>query len=71
MITLIFLLKHESLQISLSPHVTGALHWAAHKEYEEMALFLIANGGDIMLKDEKGRTPLSMASKLLGAKMIG
>ena len=49
----------------------GALHWAAHKEHEEIAAFLIENGGDITLRDKEGRTPLSMASPELTAKMIG
>ena len=49
----------------------GPLHWAAHKEYSEVALFLIEHGGDLLLKDGEGRTPLSMASLVLAEKMIG
>ena len=49
----------------------GPLHWAAHKEHEEIALFLIENGSDVMLQDKEGRTPLSMASPELATKMIG
>lgn len=49
----------------------GPLHWAAHKEYSEVALFLIEHGGDVLLKDGEGRTPLSMASLVLAEKMIG
>ena len=49
----------------------SALHWAAHKEHEDVALFLIENGGDISLLDKEGRTPLSMASPELVTKMIG
>ena len=49
----------------------GPLHWAAHKEHEEIALFLIENHGDLMLQDKEGRTPLSMASPELATKMIG
>jgi len=49
----------------------GPLHWAAHKEYSEVALFLIEHGGDPLLKDGEGRTPLSMASLVLAEKMIG
>lgn len=48
----------------------SALHWAAHKEHEEIAAFLIENGGNIMLQDKEGRTPLSMASPELATKMI-
>ena len=49
----------------------GPLHWAAHKEYTEVALFLIEHKGDILLEDKEGRTPLSMASPALAEKMIG
>lgn len=49
----------------------SALHWAAHKEHEDVALFLIENGADISLLDKEGRTPLSMASPELVTKMIG
>ena len=49
----------------------SALHWAAHKEHEDVALFLIENGADISLLDKEGRTPLSMASLELVTKMIG
>ncbi len=49
----------------------GPLHWAAHKENEAVALFLIENGADILQRDKEGRTPLSMASPGLAAKMKG
>lgn len=45
------------------------LHWAAHKEREDIALLLIKHGADILLKDKEGRTPLSMAAPNLAAKM--
>ena len=51
---------------SISP-----LHWAAHKENDKMALYLIDNGADIMLADKEGRTPISMASPALAEQMIG
>ena len=47
------------------------LHWAAHKENDKMALFLIQNGADILLADNEGRTPISMASPALAEQMIG
>lgn len=47
------------------------LHWAAHKENDKMALFLIENGADILLADNEGRTPISMASPALAEQMIG
>jgi ankyrin repeat protein len=46
------------------------LHWAAHKEREDVALLLIAHGADILLKDKEGRTPLSMAAPTLASKMM-
>lgn len=49
----------------------GPLHWAAHKEHVEIALFLIENGADLLKEDKEGRTPLSMASPELADKMIG
>ena len=49
----------------------GPLHWAAHKELVDIAVLLIENEGDILLKDNEGRTPLSMASPALAEKMIG
>ena len=49
----------------------GPLHWAAHKEHEEIAMFLIENGADVLLKDKEERTPLSMASPELAQKMTG
>ena len=48
-----------------------ALHWAAHKEMGEVALYLIESGGDVMAKDRMGRTPLSMATAELATKMKG
>lgn len=47
------------------------LHWAAHKENVEMALFLINNRADILQADKEGRTPISMASPALAEQMIG
>lgn len=47
------------------------LHWAAHTEMEQVALYLIEKGGDVTAKDKTGRTPLSMASPELAAKMRG
>ena len=47
------------------------LHWAAHKENTEIALLLIEYGADIQQKDKVDRTPLSLASRDLAAKMIG
>jgi len=47
------------------------LHWAAHKENDKIALFLIQNGADILLADNEGRTPISMASPALAEQMIG
>ena len=49
----------------------GPLHWAAHKELVDIAVLLVENGADILLKDGEGRTPLSMASPALAEKMIG
>lgn len=46
------------------------LHWAAHKENDKMALFLIQNGADALLTDNEGRTPLSLASPALAERMI-
>ena len=48
-----------------------ALHWAAFKEREDVALFLIESGGDVMARDKVGRTPLSMAAPELATKMRG
>ena len=48
----------------------GALHWAAHKENAEVAIFLIENGADVTQTDKEGRTPLSMASPELATRMI-
>ena len=45
------------------------LHWAAHKEREDIALLLIRSGADILLKDRMGRMPLSMAAPELASKM--
>lgn len=45
------------------------LHWAAHKEREDIALLLIEHGANILLKDKEDRTPLSMAAPDLAAKM--
>lgn len=45
------------------------LHWAAHMEVEEVALYLIENGADVMARDKEGRTPLSMATPELAGKM--
>ncbi len=47
------------------------LHWAAYKEMEDIALFLIERGGDVSIKDKVGRTPLSMAAPELAVKMRG
>ena len=66
------LVKHDSVvnatggEQGLTP-----LHWAAHKEMEEVALYLIQRGADVMAKDKTGRTPLSMAAPGLAAKMRG
>ena len=49
----------------------GPLHWAAHKEIVSIAVLLIEHGGDVLLQDNEGRTPLSMASPALAEKMIG
>ncbi len=49
----------------------GPLHWAAHKESGEIAMFLIESGADVLQQDKEGRTPLSMASPELAAKMMG
>ena len=54
-----------------APQKIGPLHWAAHKEHVEIALFLIENGADLLKLDGEGRTPLSMASPELAEKMIG
>ena len=48
-----------------------ALHWAAHKEMREVALYLIEKGGDVTAGDKVGRTPLSMASPELAEQMKG
>ena len=47
------------------------LHWAAHKEHAGICQFLIEHSADILCKDREGRTPLSMASPDLAARMIG
>lgn len=47
------------------------LHWAAHKENDKMAMFLIQHGANILLADNEGRTPISMASPVLAEQMIG
>ena len=54
-----------------APQLLAPLHWAAHKEHTEIALVLIENGADIQLKDKEGRTPVSMASPELTARMLG
>ena len=54
-----------------APQKIGPLHWAAHKEHVEIALFLIESGADLLKVDGEGRTPLSMASPELAEKMIG
>ena len=54
-----------------APQKIGPLHWAAHKEHVEIALFLIESGADLLKVDGEGRTPLSMASPELADKMIG
>lgn len=48
-----------------------ALHWAAFKEMEELAIFLIESGGDVTAVDTNGRMPLAMASAQLQKKMKG
>lgn len=48
-----------------------ALHWATFNENEEVAIFLIENGGNVALVDKDGRTPLSMADTKLQDKMKG
>ncbi len=48
-----------------------ALHWAAFKEMESLAVFLIENGADVTIADINGRTPLSMVSEKLQLKMKG
>ena len=47
------------------------LHWAAHTEREGVALYLIQRGANVLTKDNEGRTPLSMATPQLAAKMKG
>ena len=70
-------LVRELLRKKADPNCRGAaqliapLHWAAHKENVDIALLLIEYGGDIQLKDKEGRTPLTLASPDLSAKMIG
>lgn len=65
------------MKAGASVNVCGAkqkispLHWAAHKENDKMALFLIRNGADVLLADNEGRTPISMASPALAEQMIG
>ena len=54
-----------------APQKIGPLHWAAHKEHVEIAVFLIENGANLLKVDREGRTPLSMASPELADKMIG
>ena len=54
-----------------APQKIAPLHWAAHKEHVEIALFLIESGADLLKVDGEGRTPLSMASPELAEKMIG
>ena len=46
------------------------LHWAAHKEREDVALLLISRGADILLNDRENRTPLSMAAPTLASRMM-
>lgn len=40
----------------------GALHWAAHRDDEEMVQFLLDSGADVDAQDDHGVTPLSLAS---------
>ena len=64
------LLKSEAaVNVQGGQQHISPLHWAAHKERDDIALLLIKHGGDILLKDRMGRTPLSMAAPELAAKM--
>ena len=66
------LVKHGSLvKAQGGKQGITALHWAAHKEMEDIALFLIKNGADVTAQDCEGRTPLSMATPELATKMRG
>ena len=47
------------------------LHWAAHKEFTEIALLLIDYGADVQLKDKEGRTPIGLAAPELASRMLG
>ena len=47
------------------------LHWAAHKEFTEIALLLIEYGADVQLKDKEGRTPIGLAAPELASRMLG
>ena len=66
------LVKHGSLvNVPAGEQGLTALHWAAHTEMKEVALFLIENGADVLAKDKMERTPLSMATCELAEKMRG
>lgn len=66
------LFKHGStVNAGCGEQCITPLHWAAHMEKTEVALYLIGKGADVMAKDKKGRTPLSMATPELAAKMKG
>ena len=67
----VLLRKGAHVNITGAAQQIAPLHWAAHKEYTDIALLLIEFGADIFLKDQEGRTPLSMASPELATKMLG
>lgn len=66
------LLRHNArVNVTGAAQQIAPLHWAAHKEFTDIALHLIENGADIQLRDKEGRTPLGLASPELASKMIG
>lgn len=66
------LLKNNShVNITGGSQHIAPLHWAAHKEFTEIALLLIEYGADVQLRDKEGRTAIGLASPELAAKMLG
>lgn len=66
------LLRHNAkVNLTGAAQQIAPLHWAAHKEFTDIALLLIEHGADIRLRDKEGRTPLGLASPELASRMLG
>jgi ankyrin repeat protein len=46
------------------------LHFAAWKDYEDVVKMLLNKGANLSAKDQRGRTPLSMAEKAEHTKIV-